>query len=227
LGFFYLKNYFNNFIKFHFLPQAFYLLLFILNNEYSAMALTPSTMLNLGTKAPEFTLIEPFTGKTISLADYKNQAVLIAFISNHCPYVILLKNAMQEFAEEYQAKGLAFIAINSNDIEKYPADSPVKMVQDVQDYNYNFPYLFDETQVIAANYKAACTPDFFLFDKNHQLFYRGQFDNARPNSDIDVTGIDMRNAANRLLQGKEAPQQQIPSIGCSIKWKPGKAPKYA
>lgn len=184
-------------------------------------------MLALGTQAPEFTLLEPLSGIDISLSDYKSQAVLVAFISNHCPYVILLKEAFQQFAEEYQAKGLQVIAINANDIENYPDDSPEKMIVDAQSYNYNFPYLFDESQSTAAAYKAACTPDFFLFDASHSLYYRGQFDSARPGSDTEVTGIDMRNAVDSLLADKEAPEEQIPSIGCGIKWKQGNSPDYA
>lgn len=184
-------------------------------------------MLELNTQAPEFSLYEPLSAKYISLNDYQNQAVLIAFISNHCPYVILLKEALQQFAVDYETKGIQLIAINANDIVKYPADSPEKMIEDVQNYNYNFPYLFDETQSIAAKYKAACTPDFFLFDAQHKLYYRGQFDAARPNSGVKVTGIDMRDAADSLLAGDTAPKQQIPSVGCSIKWKQGNAPDYA
>jgi len=191
------------------------------------MALTPSTMLDLGTQAPTFSLYEPLTNKHISLEDYKGKPVLIAFISNHCPYVILLKNALQTFAADYQPKGLEIIAINANDIEKYPADSPDKMIEDVHQYAYSFPYLFDESQSVATAYKAACTPDFFLFDAQHTLYYRGQFDNARPNSGIEVTGVDMRNAADRLLSGSSAPSEQIPSMGCSIKWKSGNTPEYA
>jgi len=191
------------------------------------MALTPSTMLALGTKAAEFTLIEPASGNQVSLADYKSQPILIAFISNHCPYVILLKHALQNFAQEYLPKGLSMIAINSNDIEKYPADSPEKMIEDVEQYKYSFPYLFDATQAVAKQYHAACTPDFYLFDADHKLYYRGQFDAARPGSNIEVTGTDMRDAADLLLNNKEAPKEQIPSMGCSIKWKQGNAPEYA
>ena len=191
------------------------------------MALTPSTMLELGTQAPEFKLLEPSTQKQVSLSDFKGQPVLVAFICNHCPYVILLKEAFEQFAKDYQAQGLQTIAINANDVENYPADSPEKMVEDVKNYGYSFPYLFDETQEIAAKYKAACTPDFFLFDSQHELYYRGQFDSARPNSGVEVTGIDMRNAANKLLATEEAPVEQIPSVGCGIKWKQGNQPEYA
>ena len=184
-------------------------------------------MLELNTQAPTFSLIEPLTNTMVSLDDYLNQPVLIAFISNHCPYVILLKEAFQSFAQEYQAKGITVIAINANDIVNYPLDSPENMIKDAKQYNYSFPYLFDEAQSVAADYKAACTPDFFLFDAQHKLYYRGQFDNARPNSGIAVTGADMRNAADHLLAGNSAPEIQTPSIGCGIKWKSGNAPDYA
>lgn len=183
-------------------------------------------MLELGTQAPEFTLLEPLTQNNVSLSDFSGQPVLIAFICNHCPYVILLKEAFEQFAKDYQAQGLQVIAINANDTENYPADSPKKMTEDAKNYDYSFPYLFDETQAIAANYKAACTPDFFLFDAQHKLYYRGQFDSARPNSGVEVTGIDMRNAADKLLAAKDAPFEQTPSVGCGIKWKKGNQPEY-
>jgi len=191
------------------------------------MALTPSTMLELGTQAPEFSLLDPSTQNMVSLSDFNSQPVLVAFICNHCPYVILLKEAFEQFAKDYQTQGLQVIAINANDVENYPADSPAKMAEDVKKIGYSFPYLFDETQDIAARYKAACTPDFFLFDAQHKLYYRGQFDSARPNLGVNVTGIDMRNAADNLLAGKDAPNQQIPSVGCSIKWKQGNQPDYS
>lgn len=191
------------------------------------MALTPSTMLDLGTQAPNFSLLEPATQNKISLSDFNHQPILIAFICNHCPYVVMLKEALQQFAADYAAKELAVIAISSNDIENYPADSPEKMIEDVNHYGYSFPYLFDETQEVARAYRAACTPDFFLFDKQHKLYYRGQFDSARPTSDIDVTGLDMRNAADNLLVGNQAPLEQIPSVGCNIKWKRDNQPEYA
>lgn len=191
------------------------------------MALTPSTMLELGTQAPEFSLLEPLTQNNISLSDFSGKPVLIAFICNHCPYVILLKEAIEQFAKDYQAQGLQVIAINANDIENYPADSPAMMTEDAKNYGYSFPYLFDETQEIAAKYKAACTPDFFLFDSLHKLYYRGQFDSARPNSGVEVTGTDMRNAADKLLVAKDAPIEQIPSVGCGIKWKQGNQPEYS
>ena len=190
------------------------------------MARTQSNMIELGTKAPDFALIEPATQKLVKLSDYKGQPVLIAFICNHCPYVILIKKAFSQFAIKYQKKGLQIVAINSNDIENYPADSPHHMISDVKDYEYAFPYLYDETQGVAKQYHAACTPDFFMFDANHKLYYRGQFDGARPNSGIAVTGEDMIIAAEHLLSGKEAPDKQIASLGCGIKWKPGNEPDY-
>ena len=191
------------------------------------MPAVPSTMLELGTHAPQFSLIEPSTQKHVSLSDFKDKPVLIAFICNHCPYVILLKKALQQFAEDYSSQGLQVIAINANDSDEYPADGPDKMVVDVEDYGYTFPYLFDESQATAALYKAACTPDFFLFDSQHALYYRGQFDSVRPNSEIEATGVDLRNATDNLLKGNQAPTEQLPSIGCSIKWKPENKPDYA
>jgi peroxiredoxin len=191
------------------------------------MARTPSTMLALGTQAPSFSLIEPATDKTISLQQFTNKPVLIAFICNHCPYVVNLKEAFVKFSQEYQAKGLQVIAINSNDIENYADDSPEKMVQDVEKYGYNFPYLFDETQAVAAAYQAACTPDFFLFDASHNLYYRGQFDDSRPRNEIVATGEDMRAAVDALLNGQDTPKEQKASLGCNIKWKSGNEPDYS
>jgi peroxiredoxin len=190
------------------------------------MARTPSTMLELGTQAPSFSLIEPATNKTISLQQFADTPVLIAFICNHCPYVINLKEAFVEFSQEYQAKGLQVIAVNSNDVENYADDSPEKMAQDVEKYGYNFPYLFDETQAVAAAYQAACTPDFFLFDASHNLYYRGQFDDSRPRNDIAATGEDMRAAVDALLNGQDSPEEQKASLGCNIKWKSGNEPDY-
>ncbi|MCK5903049.1 MAG: thioredoxin family protein [Cocleimonas sp.] len=188
------------------------------------MARTPSVMIDLGTKAPEFALLEPATRKTISLSDFKSQPILIAFICNHCPYVIHLREAFANFATEYKEKGLVVVAINSNDVENYPDDSPEKMAESAISQGFSFPYLFDETQAIAQAYQAACTPDFYLFDQAHKLYYRGQFDASRPGSDEPVTGHDMRNAATLLLAGKTAPEQQLASLGCNIKWKKGNEP---
>lgn len=190
------------------------------------MSRTPSTMLELGTTAPQFSLLNPATDKQVSLSDFSGKPLLVAFICNHCPYVILIKEAFAKFAEEYQNKGLAIVAINANDVANYPDDSPEKMAEDVEAFAYTFPYLYDETQSIAHQYQAACTPDFFMFDSNHKLYYRGQFDNARPNTDIPVTGADMIDAANLLLAGKSAPELQKASLGCNIKWKPDNEPNY-
>ncbi len=191
------------------------------------MARTPSTMLELGTQAPAFSLLNPATQKQISLSDFEGKPVLVAFICNHCPYVILLKEAFTKFASDYQAKGIAVVAINANDIANYPDDSPEKMAEDVAEFGYTFPYLFDETQEVAHQYQAACTPDFFMFDVDHKLYYRGQFDDSRPNTDIAVTGADMISAADDLLAGKPVPEAQKASLGCNIKWKEGNEPEYA
>lgn len=191
------------------------------------MSLTPSTMLELGTVAPDFSLLEPATGKTVSLDDFKGQPLLVAFICNHCPYVILIREKFTEFAREYMDKGLQVVAINANDYANYPDDSPEKMIEEIKNVGYTFPYLLDETQQVAKQYQAACTPDFFMFDADHKLYYRGQFDNARPSSDTsEVTGKDMIAAADALLAGKLAPQMQKASMGCNIKWKVGNEPAY-
>lgn len=190
------------------------------------MARTPSTMLELGTKAPDFSLLDPMTLKQVQLSDFKDQPLLVAFICNHCPYVVLIKEAFAKFAEEYQKKGLKIIAINSNDAENYSDDSPEKMNEDSKSFSYTFPYLYDESQQVALQYQAACTPDFFMFDASHELFYRGQFDDSRPNTDIPVTGKDMINAAKLLLANKPSPDLQKASLGCNIKWKAGNVPDY-
>lgn len=190
------------------------------------MARTPSTMLALGTSAPDFSLPEPATGKTVALKDFQGQPLLVAFICNHCPYVLHIQTVFAGMAAEYQAKGVAVVAINANDVANYPDDSPEKMRQQVKDVPYTFPYLFNETQQVAKAYQAACTPDFFLFDANHQLYYRGQFDDARPRNDIPVTGKDMRAALDSLLAGIAAPENQLASLGCNIKWRVGNEPEY-
>lgn len=190
------------------------------------MARTPSTMLALGTEAPAFSLLEPASGNTVSLADFTGKPVLIAFICNHCPYVIHIMDAFAAFARDYQAKGLQVIAINSNDAINYPDDSPEKMAEAVNQHGYVFSYLFDDNQEIAKAYQAACTPDFFLFDANHKLYYRGQFDDARPRNEEPVTGKDMIAAADALLAGEAAPVDQKASLGCNIKWKAGNEPAY-
>ncbi len=191
------------------------------------MAKTPSTMLDLGTQAPDFSLTEPATGQQYSLADFTGKPLLVAFICNHCPFVLHIAEAFSAFAREYQKKGLAIIAINANDVEQYPADSPEKMIAMCKYYQFTFPYLFDTRQDTAKAYQAACTPDFFLFDTRHSLYYRGQFDHARPGNDKPVNGSDMRMAADNLLAGRAAPQPQLASLGCNIKWKAGNEPDYS
>ena len=190
------------------------------------MARTPSTMLELGTPAPSFELLEPATENMVSLQGYAGQPILIAFICNHCPYVIHIRSELAKLTNEYQAKGIAVVAINANDAENYPDDSPEKMVKELQSAGYGFPYLFDESQETAKAYQAACTPDFFLFDAEHALYYRGQFDDSRPSNDEPITGSDLRAALDDLLAGQPAPTDQKPSLGCNIKWKPDNAPDY-
>jgi peroxiredoxin len=190
------------------------------------MVSTASTMLELGTSAPAFTLPEPLSGKSISLNDYAGKPILIAFVCNHCPYVLHILDAFTEFTREYKEKGLETIAINANDVENYPDDSPEKMAELAKQKGFSFPYLFDDSQDIAKAYRAACTPDYFLFDKEHTLVYRGQFDSARPKNDSPITGADMRAAANTVLNGEIPGPDQIASLGCNIKWKDGNSPDY-
>jgi thiol-disulfide isomerase/thioredoxin len=190
------------------------------------MARTPSTMLELGTVAPDFTLLEPATGHLISRQDFSGKPLLVAFICNHCPYVILIRDVFAQLAKDYQERGVAIVAINANDVANYPDDSPEKMIEEVHNHAYTFPYLYDETQAVAKAYQAACTPDLFLFDHDHKLFYRGQFDDARPRSDVPVTGNDLRHALDRLLDNMYPPDEQKASLGCNIKWKAGNEPDY-
>jgi peroxiredoxin len=190
------------------------------------MVKTASTMLELGTKAPDFSLPN-VDGKTVSLSSFADKpGLLVIFMCNHCPFVIHLRSALAAFAKEYQAKGLAIVGINANDVATHPDDSPVRMVAEAKQAGYTFPYLFDETQSAARAYRAACTPDFFLFDKDRRLVYRGQFDDSRPQSGIPITGKDLRSACDAVLSGKKVPEPQKPSIGCNIKWKPGNEPDY-
>ncbi|MCB0711841.1 MAG: thioredoxin family protein [Ignavibacteriae bacterium] len=184
------------------------------------MAATPSTMLNIGTEAPNFELLDPITGATVSLSQIKGEAgMLVMFICNHCPYVKHLANELARLGEDYIPRGIGFAAINSNDVETYPEDSPEKMVEESQRRGYPFPYLFDQTQEVAHLYQAACTPDFFLFDADLTLVYRGQFDDSRPGNNLPVTGKDLRMAMENLISGEPISQDQKPSIGCNIKWK--------
>lgn len=190
------------------------------------MARTPSTMLELGTQAPPFTLPAPASSTQVSLTDFQASPLVVIFICNHCPYVLHIARRLAEVAADYMQRGIGFVAINSNDVEHYPDDSPAKMAAMVAEYGIDFPYLFDETQEVAKAYRAACTPDLFLFDAQHRLVYRGQFDAARPHSDTAVTGADLISAMDALLQGVEIPAVQHPSLGCNIKWKAGNEPEY-
>jgi len=190
------------------------------------MSLTPSTMMPLGSQAPAFTL--PSTdGAVVSLSDFEGtQALLVVFLSNHCPFVKHLRSQLAEFVREYQERGLAAVGINANDVARYAADSPEAMVREVADVGYTFPYLFDESQSVARAYGAACTPDFFLYDAHRRLAYRGQFDASRPGNAAPVTGADLRVAVDAVLAGELPGADQTPSVGCNIKWKPGNEPAY-
>ena len=190
------------------------------------MALTPSTMLPLGTNAPDFKLPDT-DGKIVSLADFKDKAALVViFMCNHCPYVVHVRAGLAQFARDYAAKSVGIVGINSNDAKNYPADSPAKMKDEVAAAGYAFPYLYDETQAVAKAYRAACTPDFFLFDRGRRLVYRGQFDASRPGNGIPVTGKDLRASLDATLAGQPTSMLQVASIGCNIKWKAGNEPDY-
>lgn len=190
------------------------------------MVRTPSTMLPLGTKAPDFSLIN-VDGKLVSLADVAGApALCVMFICNHCPFVIHLADQLAQFTARYISQGVVFVAINSNDVANYPSDSPEKMVAEAELRGYRFPYLYDETQEVAQAYRAACTPDFYLFDDEQKLVYRGQFDSSRPDSSIPITGEDLGAAIDAVLDGNKPAESQQPSIGCNIKWKPGNEPDY-
>ncbi len=184
------------------------------------MAATPSTMMPLGTVAPDFRLLNVVTGKMVTLEELKSdKATLVMFICNHCPYVKHVQEELIKLAKDYQPKGIAVIAINSNDVVNYPEDSPDKMKEVAHTLGYPFPYLFDETQAVAKAYQAACTPDFYLFDKELICVYRGQLDDARPKNTAPVTGQDIRAALDALLAGRPISADQKPSVGCNIKWK--------
>ena len=177
-------------------------------------------MLELGTLAPQFSLLDVVSAKHISLNKYQDSpAMVIMFICNHCPFVKHINSELTRLANEYMKKGVTFIAINSNDTEQYPDDSPVNMKKTALDLKYPFPYLFDETQEVAKAYQAACTPDFFVFNKQHALVYRGQLDDSRPGNGVEPTGKSIRTALDCLLHNKPVPEEQKPSMGCNIKWK--------
>ncbi len=190
------------------------------------MVKTASTMLPLGTAAPQFSLPN-VDGKMVSLDDFKSsKGLVVIFMCNHCPFVKHLRAGLAQFGKDYIAKGVAVVGISSNDVASHPDDSPAKMVEEHKSAGYTFPYLYDATQQVAVAYKAACTPDFFVFDQNHSLVYRGQFDSSRPGNGKPVTGSDLREAVDYVLLGKGPLPEQRPSIGCNIKWIPGHEPQY-
>jgi peroxiredoxin len=189
------------------------------------MALTPSTMLPLGTPAPAFSLPDT-NGRTVSLPDFRGRPVLVMFICNHCPYVKHLAAQLAQLGRDYESRGVGLVAINANDAANYPDDGPERMREEARRQGYVFPYLYDEAQAVAKSYRAACTPDFFLFDTEHRLVYRGQFDDSRPGNALPVTGKDLRGALEAVLCGKEVAADQKPSVGCNIKWKTGQEPDY-
>ena len=184
------------------------------------MAFTESTMLPLGVKAPDFQLPDTVSGKLLHLQDLRGeQATVIIFLCNHCPYVLHVNPEIARLARDYQPKGVSFVGISSNDVEKYPDDAPDKMHETAQTAGYTFPYLYDESQDVAKSYDAACTPDFYLFDADLTLVYRGRLDGSRPGNDVPLTGEDLRNALDTLLSGQPVSTVQYPSGGCNIKWK--------
>ena len=190
------------------------------------MALTPSTMLPLGTTAPDFKLPDT-NGKIVSLADFQDKpALLVLFICNHCPYVKHIRAGLAQLARDYLPKQVAIVGINSNDVANYPDDSPARMKEEVKSAGYLFPYLYDESQAVAKAYRAACTPDIYLFDKNRKLAYRGQLDDSRPGNGVPVTGGDLRAALDAVLAGEPVSPNQKASMGCNIKWKTGNEPDY-
>lgn len=189
------------------------------------MVKTASTMLTLGTKAPDFSLTN-VDGSIVSREHFDGKPLLVIFMCNHCPFVVHLRADLKSFTDEFQARGLAVVGISSNDVAAYPQDGPDKMKAEAASAGYTFPYLYDATQDVAKSYKAACTPDFFLFDQDHSLVYRGQFDSSRPGNGVPITGDDLRAAVEAVLAGREVSAEQRPSIGCNIKWAAGQEPDY-
>jgi peroxiredoxin len=191
------------------------------------MVAAASTMLPLGTRAPYFNLPDT-EGNTVSPDDFKDApALLVIFMCNHCPFVKHILSRLVELVKEYQQKNIAVVGINSNDVDSFPEDGPEMMAQKTKEAGFTFPYLYDETQEVAKAYQAACTPDFFLFDRERKLVYRGQMDDSRPGNNKPITGADLRAAMDMLLKGEFVPKKQKPSMGCNIKWKPGNEPTYA
>lgn len=191
------------------------------------MALTPSMMIQLETKAPKFSLLDVRTDKIVSLADFQSKkALLVMFICKHCPYVIHVQMELAKIGRDYENKNIGIVAISANDATNYPDDSPENLKRMAMELDFRFPLLYDETQAVAKAYKAACTPDFFLFDAEQKLVYRGQLDDSRPGNSKPVNGNDLRKAMDLVLQGKEIKSEQTPSMGCNIKWKAGQEPSY-
>ncbi len=191
------------------------------------MSATASTMLPLATKAPDFSLPDA-KGKMVSLSDFDEaEALVVVFICNHCPFVKHIIDDLVGLAKDYQKQGVAFVAINSNDVETYPDDRPEMMAKLAKQKGFTFPYLYDETQKVAKIYHAACTPDFFVFNENRELVYRGQMDDSRPGNGVPITGADLSVALDAILEGSPVPETQKPSMGCNIKWKAGNEPDYA
>ena len=188
----------------------------------------PSTMLALGTKAPEFELPDVTTGRTVSLSDFASKpALLVMFICRHCPYVRHVREELARLGRDFESSELAIVAISPNDVQEYPEDRPESLAEEAREAGYVFPYLFDESQEVAKAYTAACTPDFFLFDADRALVYRGQLDDSRPSNGLPVTGADLRVAIDAVLSGAPVSEDQRASIGCSIKWRAGNEPAYA
>lgn len=189
------------------------------------MVKTASTMLPLGTQAPDFSLPN-VDGSVVSRADFAGRPLCVIFMCNHCPFVVHIRAALSQFAREYQARGMAVVGISSNDVGSHPQDGPLQMRDEAQKAGYSFPYLYDQSQSVAIAYRAACTPDIYLFDADHALVYRGQFDSSRPGNGIPVTGADLRTACDAVLDGKIVSGEQRASIGCNIKWRAGAEPEY-
>lgn len=185
-------------------------------------------MIKLGTKAPDFTLPDVVSGKEVSLSDFEGKkALLVAFICQHCPYVQHVEEEIARIGKDYQDKDVGIVAISANDTDSHPTDAPQFLKQQAEELGFTFPYLFDESQKVAQKYTAACTPDFFLFDQDRKLVYRGQLDNSRPGNNQPVTGKDLRAAIEAVLHNQPVSKNQKPSSGCNIKWKPGNQPDYA
>ena len=191
------------------------------------MARTESTMLELGTPAPDFQLPDVVSGKTVALRDFAGKkALLVMFLSRHCPYVQHIKRGLASLAGDYRGKPVAIVAVSSNYIPEYPADAPASLKEMAAELDFDFPFCYDESQAVAKAYRAACTPDFFLFDEGRKLVYRGQMDGSRKSNDVPITAVDLRRAIDAVLSGEPVSAEQRPSLGCNIKWRPGNEPDY-